>query len=400
MRIALAYSGGLDTSVIIPWLKEHYAADVFAVVVNVGQKDDFRYIAHKALASGASDVWIPDCRQEFLESYAFPMVQAEALYEGQYLLGTAIARPLIAKKLVEGAAKFGAEAVAHGATGKGNDQVRFEVGVRALNPDLAIIAPWRLWDLKGRQDEMAYAAAHGVPVDSTPESPYSRDENLWHVSHEGGAIENPALPIPPDVYTWTVHPEDAPDAPEVVDIGFVNGIPVSINGHPHNAVTLVESLNSLGSRHGVGRLTMVEDRLVGMKSRGVYETPAGTILYAAHKALTSLVWDREVTYFMDQVGTKLARLTYDGLWFSPLREILLETTKTANQPVTGEVRVKLFKGQATAAAVKQAPESLYSPELATFEASSFSHQDAEGFIRLWGLSSQVYGSVHREGIKV
>lgn len=400
MRIALAYSGGLDTSVIIPWLKEHFDAKVFAVVVNVGQKDDFHYIQQKALASGADDVWIPDGRQELLESYAFPMVQAEALYEGQYLLGTAIARPLIAKKLVEAAARFGANAVAHGATGKGNDQVRFEVGVRALNPDLAIIAPWRLWDLKGRQDEMDYAKSHGVPVDSTPDSPYSRDENLWHVSHEGGVIENPASPVPPDVYTWTVHPEDAPDAPELLDISFVQGVPTAINGNPMSAVSLVEALNALGSRHGVGRLTMVEDRLVGMKSRGVYETPAGTILYAAHRALTSLVWDREVTQYVQDAGAKLARLTYDGLWFSPLRQLLLETVKAANQPVTGDVRVKLFKGQTTAECVKEVPHSLYSPDLATFEASSFSHKDADGFIRLWGLPSQVYGSVHRKGLRV
>ncbi len=400
MRIALAYSGGLDTSVIIPWLKEHFNAQVFAVVVNVGQKDDFHYIEQKALASGADNVWIPDSRQEFLESYAFPMVQAEALYEGQYLLGTAIARPLIAKKLVEAAALFGADAVAHGATGKGNDQVRFEVGVRALNPDLAIIAPWRLWDLKGRQDEMDYAKAHGVPVDSTPASPYSRDENLWHVSHEGGVIEDPACPVPPDVYTWTVHPEDAPDAPELLDIRFVHGVPMAINGNPMSAVALVEALNALGSRHGVGRLTMVEDRLVGMKSRGVYETPAGTILYAAHRALTSLVWDREVTQYLQDAATKLARLTYDGLWFSPLRQLLFETVKAANQPVTGEVRMKLFKGKATAESACEVPQSLYSPDLATFEASSFSHKDADGFIRLWGLPSQVYGSVHRKGLHV
>ncbi|MCL5116265.1 MAG: argininosuccinate synthase [Firmicutes bacterium] len=399
MRIALAYSGGLDTSVIIPWLKEHYGAEVFAVIVNVGQKDDFPRLRQKALDSGASDVWIPDCRAEFLESYAFPIVSAEARYEGQYLLGTAIARPLIAAKLVEGAARFHADAVAHGATGKGNDQVRFEVAVRALNPALNIIAPWRLWDLKGRQDEMLYAKEHGVPVDSTPAAPYSRDENLWHVSHEGGVIEDPGMPIPPDVYTWTVHPEEAPDEAEWVKIGFHEGIPVQINGESLDPVSVVEWLNAAGGRHGVGRLTMVENRLVGIKSRGVYETPAGTILYQAHHALASLTWDREVAYYMGEVGAKLARLVYDGLWFSPLRSVLLAAIKAANQPVTGTVSVKLYKGQASPEAVSDAPQSLYSPELATFEASSFSHQDAEGFIRLWGLSNQVYGTVLRQGAR-
>ncbi len=396
MRIALAYSGGLDTSVIIPWLKEHYDAEVFAVTANVGQHEDFAKLKQKALASGATDVWIPDCRQQFIEQYAFPMVQAGALYERQYLLGTAIARPLIAQKLVEGAEAFGAQAVAHGATGKGNDQVRFEVGVMSLNPQLEIIAPWRLWDLKGRQDEMDYAAAHHIPVDSTPASPYSRDENLWHVSHEGGVLEDPAQPVPANVYTWTTAPDDAPDQAELIHITFASGTPVALNGKALNGAALVEALNQAGSRHGVGRVTMVENRLVGIKSRGVYETPGGTILYAAHHALTTLTWDREVAYYMQDVGNRLARLTYDGLWFSPLREVLLAATTSANQSVTGTVTVKLFKGQATAEAVVDAPRSLYSQELATFEASQFSHQDAAGFIRLWGLSSQMHGVVTKE----
>jgi argininosuccinate synthase len=398
MRIALAYSGGLDTSVIIPWLKEHYDAEVVAITANVGQHEDFPHLRKKALDSGAQDIWIPDCRQEFIEQYAWPMVAAHARYEGQYLLGTAIARPLIAKKLVEGAAKFEADAVAHGATGKGNDQVRFEVGVMALNPNLAIIAPWRLWDLKGRGDEMRYAAEHGVPVDSTPASPYSRDENLWHVSHEGGVIEDPAVPVPPDVYTWTVSPQEAPDTPETVRITFAAGVPVALNGQTVDAVTLIESLNQAGARHGVGRITMVENRLVGIKSRGVYETPGGTILYAAHQALTTLVWDRDLAFYMHDLGTRLARLVYDGLWFSPLRETLLAGVASANQRVSGVVTVRLFKGQATAESVEHVPYSLYSQELATFESSQFSHQDAAGFIRLWGLSSQVNGIVSRERV--
>lgn len=398
MRIALAYSGGLDTSVIIPWLKEHYDAEVFAVTANVGQHEDFAGLKQKALASGADDVWIPDCRKEFIEQYAFPMVAAEALYEGQYLLGTAIARPLIAAKLVEGARMFGADAVAHGATGKGNDQVRFEVAVMSLNPDLTIIAPWRLWDMKGRQDEMQYAAAHNIPVDSTPASPYSRDENLWHVSHEGGIVEDPTAPVPADVYTWTVAPEEAPDQPELLRIGFEAGVPVSVNGRALDPVSVVEVLNQAGARHGVGRVTMVENRLVGIKSRGVYETPGGTILYAAHHALTTVVWDRDLAFYVNDTGTRLARLVYDGLWFSPLRQALMAAVASANQRITGVVTVKLFKGQATAEAVEETPYSLYSPELATFEASQFSHQDAQGFIRLWGLSSQVYGAVTRERV--
>ncbi len=398
MRIALAYSGGLDTSVIIPWLKERYQAKVLAVAVNVGQADDFLRLRDKALRSGADDVWIPDCRQEFLEEYAFPMVQAQARYEGTYLLGTAIARPLIASKLVEGASRYQADAVAHGATGKGNDQVRFEVGVMALNPSLAIIAPWRLWDLKGRLDEMRYAAEHGVPVDSTPASPYSRDENLWHVSHEGGILEDPTAPVPDDVYTWTASPEKAPDDAEQVHVTFDKGRPVSLNGTPMDAPQLVSALNEAGARHGVGRLTLVENRLVGIKSRGVYETPGGTILYAAHHALTTLTWDRELAAFMRDLGNRLARLVYDGLWFSPLRATLTQAAAVANASVSGTVTVKLYKGQAEATAVHDVPQSLYSPELATFETSQFDHQDAGGFIRLWGLSSQIHGQVSRQTV--
>lgn len=399
MRIALAYSGGLDTSVIIPWLKEHYDADVFAITVNIGQQEDFAALTKKALASGAADVWVPDCTDEFVTQYAYPILLSEARYENQYLLGTAIARPLIAKKLVQGAERFGADAVAHGATGKGNDQVRFEVGVMALNPHLTIIAPWRLWDLKGRQDEMDYAKTHNIPVDSTPSSPYSRDENLWHISHEGGIIEDPSSPIPPDVYKWTCDPKAAPDEPQHITLSFAQGVPVAINGTPYQPAALIRWLNAVGGRHGVGRVSMVENRLVGIKSRGVYETPGGTILYEAHRALAELVWDRELAAYMHDVGTRLARLTYDGLWFSPLREALVAAAIKANEHMNGDVAITLFKGQAIAESACGVSHSLYSPELATFEASQFSHQDAAGFIRLWGLSTQIYANVNRETIK-
>ncbi len=400
MRIALAYSGGLDTSVIIPWLKEHYDAEVIAVTVNVGQREDFNVLQEKAFQSGASEVWMPDCREEFVDHFVFPLLSAGSRYEESYLLGTAMARPLIASKLVEAAERYGAEAVAHGATGKGNDQVRFEVGVMALNPQLTIIAPWRLWNLKGRQDEMAYAARHHIPVDSTPESPYSRDENLWHVSHEGGVLEDPASRVPEEVYTWTTQPEMAPDQSEVVDITFDQGQPKAIDGQLLSGANLVEVLNQKGGRHGVGRVTLVENRLVGIKSRGVYETPGGTILYAAHQALTTLTWDRELAAYMHDVGRKLARLVYDGLWFSPLTRILKAAAAEANGSVSGIVTMKLFKGQATVEAIREVPESLYSEELATFEQSQFSHQDAAGFIRLWGLPSQTQGLANRKLVDV
>lgn len=398
MRIALAYSGGLDTSVIIPWLNEHYDADVIAVTVNIGQHEDFAALAQKAMRSGAADVYTPDCREEFAADYAFPLLQAQARYEQHYLLGTAIARPLIAAKLVEAAERFGATAVAHGATGKGNDQVRFEVGVMALNPELEIIAPWRLWDLKGRQDEMAYAKAHGIPVDSTPASPYSRDENLWHVSHEGGVLEDPACPVPDEVYTWTVSPQAAPDQPETITVGFSGGVPNALNGASLSPASLLSALNQIGGRHGVGRVTMVENRLVGIKSRGVYETPGGTILHAAHQALSTLTWDRDLAQYIAEMGQTLARRVYDGLWFSPLTRILLEAAALANASVTGCVTLKLYKGNLEVTSVDQVPSSLYSQELATFDASPFSHQDAAGFIRLWGLPSRVGGLIQRRAL--
>ncbi len=382
--VVLAYSGGLDTSIIIPWLKEHYQVRVVAFCADLGQGDDFEAIRKKAMASGAEAVEVADLRLRFVKDFLFPMLRSEAVYEGVYLLGTSIARPLIAEELVRVARHYGARAVAHGATGKGNDQVRFELGVRALAPDLAVIAPWREWDITGRLQAMDYAKSHGVPVSATPASPYSRDQNLWHVSHEGGLLEDPSIPTPPDVYTWTADPVHAPDAPETIQVRFLSGNPIAINGEHLEPVSLVERLNLLGARHGIGRVTMVENRLVGMKSRGVYETPGGTLLYAAHSALTALTWDRETRSFASEVALRMARLIYDGWWFSALRESLGSFVDQANQVVTGEVTLALYKGQVAHQAATS-PYSLYSQDLATFDGGDYDHHDAEGFIRLFGL---------------
>lgn len=382
--VVLAYSGGLDTSIIIPWLKEQYEVRVVAFCADLGQGDDFEAVRAKALASGAEAVEVADLRQRFVRDFVFPMLRSEAIYEDVYLLGTSIARPLIAEELVRVARRYGAQAVAHGATGKGNDQVRFELGVRALAPDLYVIAPWREWDITGRLEAMEYAKTHGVPVSATPASPYSRDQNLWHVSHEGGLLEDPSVPTPHDVYTWTTDPIKAPDTPETIRVGFASGNPVSVNGEQLDPVSLVQTLNTIGARHGIGRVTMVENRLVGMKSRGVYETPGGTILYTAHRALTALTWDRETRGFASEVGLRLARLIYDGWWFSALRESLGAFVDQANQVVTGEVTVSLYKGQVTHQAATS-PYSLYSQDLATFDGGDYDHHDAEGFIRLFGL---------------
>lgn len=383
-KVVLAYSGGLDTSIIIPWLKETYGVEVIAFCADLGQGDDLDQVKSKALASGAESVIIRDLKEEFLTGYAFPTLKSQAVYEGVYLLGTSMARPVIAKHLVSVAREVGARAVAHGATGKGNDQVRFELGVMALAPDLKVIAPWREWHIRGRLEAMAYAAEHGIPVAATRESPYSRDQNLWHISHEGGVLEDPAVPTPDDVYTWTTDPRLAPDEPETVTIGFEAGIPVSVNGRREDPVTLMQTVNRLGARHGVGRVTMVENRLVGMKSRGVYETPGGTILYTAHQALTEIVWDRETAFFAQTVALRMARLIYDGQWFSALREALVAFVDEANRVVTGDVTLRLYKGSVTAHAMVS-PYSLYSEDLATFDGGQYDHQDAAGFIRLFGL---------------
>lgn len=395
--VVLAYSGGLDTSIIIPWLKENYGVKVVAFVADVGQGGDLTQIGEKAMHSGAHDVVIRDLQEEFLTQYAFPMLKAEAIYENVYLLGTAIARPLIAKHLVEVAREVGASAVSHGATGKGNDQVRFELGVMAWAPDLKVIAPWREWNITGRNEAMAYAQARNIPVSATPSSPYSRDQNLWHISHEGGMLEDPGVRTPPDVYSWTTDPTTAPDSPEWVRVGFEAGVPVSINGIPQSPVELMETVNNLGAKHGIGRVSMVENRLVGMKSRGVYETPGGTILYAARQGLTSLTWDRETMAFAQSVAQKLARLIYDGLWFSSLRESLMAFVDKANCVVTGDCELMLYKGMVTAHA-QSSPFSLYSADLATFDGGEYDHQDAQGFIHLFGLPLAVrYHLLHKRG---
>ncbi len=388
----MAYSGGLDTSIIIPWLKETYDVRVVAFCADLGQGEDLAAVRQKARNSGAAEVVIRDLRQEFLRDFAFPMMAAGAVYEGVYLLGTSIARPLIAQHLVAVAREKGARAISHGATGKGNDQVRFELGVMALAPDLKVIAPWREWTITGRLEAMEYAAQHHIAVAATKASPYSRDQNLWHVSHEGGVLEDPSAPTPDDVYTWTTDPVKAPDAPERIQLAFDQGMPVAVNGQAMDPVTLMETVNARGAAHGVGRVTVVENRLVGMKSRGVYETPGGTILYAARAALDSVVLDRETLAFKEAAALRLARLIYDGWWFSALREALMAFFAETNRTATGEVTLILYKGSVHADQVTS-PYSLYSQDLATFDGGQYDHKDAQGFIRLFGLPLAVRHSL-------
>ncbi|NNG66876.1 argininosuccinate synthase [Caldanaerobacter subterraneus] len=388
-KVVLAYSGGLDTSVIIPWLKENYECEIIAVCVDVGQREDLRYIKDKALASGASKVYIEDVKEEFVKDYIFPTLKAGAIYEGKYLLGTSMARPLIAKKLVEIAHKEGAKAIAHGATGKGNDQVRFEVSIRALDPSIKIIAPWRIWELKSREDEIEYAKKKGIPIPVTKEKIYSVDSNLWHVSHEGGDLEDPWNEPKSDIYDMVTPPEKVSDKPEYVYIEFEKGIPVKVNGKTLSPVKLIEELNEIGGRNGVGIVDLVENRLVGMKSRGVYETPAGTLLYIAHRELEYLVLDKETMRFKDLVAQKYADLVYNGLWFSPLKTALDVFIDETQKNVTGVVRLKLYKGNVINAGAKS-PYSLYNEEFATFGKDEvYNQKDAEGFINLFGLSLKI-----------
>lgn len=388
-KIVLAYSGGLDTSVIIPWLKEHYAgAEVIAACADVGQPDDFEAIEKKAYASGASKVYIMDIKKEFLEEYVWPTVKAGAVYEGKYLLGTSFARPLISKKLVEIAKQEGADAIAHGATGKGNDQVRFELTVKALAPEIKLIAPWRMWDMKSREDELVYAEKHGVPIDYKSEEnpyPYSMDWNIWHLSHEGDDLENPANAPKDMVYMVTTPPEKAPDVPEYVTIDFEQGVPVAVNGQKMGAVELLTELNAIGAKNGVGIVDIVENRLVGMKSRGIYENPGGAILMYAHRELEYLCLDRDTFHYKELVANKYAELVYDGKWFSPLREALDAFVNETQETVTGTVKVKLYKGNIMSAG-STSPYSLYSEEYVTFgEDDVYDQTDAEGFINLFGL---------------
>lgn len=389
-KVVLAYSGGLDTSVIIPWLKENYECEIIAACIDVGQGSELSSIKEKALLSGASKIYVEDVKDEFVKDYIFPTLKAGAVYEGKYLLGTSFARPLIAKKLVEIAHKEGAKAIVHGATGKGNDQVRFEVSIKALDPSIEIIAPWRIWDFKSREQEIDYAKKKGIPVPVTKEKIYSVDNNLWHISHEGGDLEDPWNEPKNSLYDMVVPPEDAPDEPEYVVLEFEKGIPVKVNGKSYASPSkMIEELNLIAGRNGIGIADIVENRLVGIKSRGVYETPAGTVLYAAHKELEYLVLDKETMRFKDLVAQKYADLVYNGLWFSPLRESLDAFVDVTQQNVTGTVRLKLYKGNLINAGSKS-PYSLYSEEFATFgEDEVYNQKDAEGFINLFGLPLKI-----------
>lgn len=387
-KVVLAYSGGLDTSVILHWLKANYGCQVITFTADIGQgKDELLGLKEKASQSGASKIYIMDLREEFLREYAFPTMQAGAIYEGLYLLGTSFARPLIAKYLVKIAEEEGADAVAHGCTGKGNDQVRFELSVKALNPRLRVIAPWREWDLQSREDELLYARSHGIPVATTKS--YSRDRNLWHLSHEGGPLEDPWFEPEEEMFQLTVAPEAAPDEPVYLCLDFEEGVPVAIDGKSMGPVELVMRLNELGGAHGVGRADLVENRLVGMKSRGVYETPGGTILYCAHRALESICLDRETLHYKELLALRFAELVYYGLWFTPLREALSAFVERTQERVTGTVRVKLYKG-ACAVVGRKSPFNLYREDLATFGKDDvYDQSDAAGFINLFGLPLQV-----------
>jgi len=388
-KCVLAYSGGLDTSAIVAWLRENYNCEVICFTADLGQKEELSGLEEKALRTGASKIYIEDLRKEFLEEYVWPTLKAGAIYEREYLLGTSFARPVIAKRMVEIAEAEGADAVSHGCTGKGNDQVRFELTFKALNPRLTVIAPWREWEIRSREDAMAYCAARGIPINQTKRSIYSRDRNIWHISHEGGILEDPWQEPEEEMYTLTVAPESAPDTPEYLELTFEHGIPVALNGEHLDAVTLVERLNVVGGRHGIGRVDMVENRLVGIKSRGVYETPGGTILYRALSGLEQLMLDGETMHYKDLLAQKYAEIVYYGRWFTPLREALDAAVDVLAQPVTGVARVKLFKGHCSLVG-RKSPNSLYREDYATFgEDSVYDQSDAEGFINLYGLSMKV-----------
>ncbi len=388
-KIILAYSGGLDTSVIIPWLQENYNYSVIAVCCDAGQKEDFEAIYKKALSSGADKCYVLDIKKEFVEDFIWPTLKAGAIYEGSYLLGTSMARPLMAKGLVDIAEKENAFLICHGCTGKGNDQVRFETTVKALNPSIKIIAPWREWDLTSREECIEYAKAHNVEIAQTTEKIYSRDENIWHISHEGGNLEDPWNEHLDDIYVLSVPVEKAPDQAEYVEISFEKGVPVAINGNELGSVEILEALNSMGGKHGVGTIDIIENRLVGMKSRGVYETPGGTILYSAHQALEKLILDRDTMQYKSIVASKFSQLIYDGLWYTPLREAISAFVDSTQELVTGTVRMKLYKGNAIPSGTKSA-NSLYSEEFATFGKDEvYSQSDAEGFINLFSLPLKI-----------
>jgi len=400
-KVVLAYSGGLDTSIILKWLQDTYGCEVVTFTADIGQGEEVEPARAKAEALGVKEIYIEDLREDFARDYVFPMFRANAVYEGEYLLGTSIARPLIAKRLVEIARETGADAIAHGATGKGNDQVRFELGAYALMPDVRIIAPWREWDLNSREKLMAYAEQHGIPVDfkKGKKSPYSMDANLLHISYEGGILEDPWAEPEEDMWRWTVAPEKAPDAPRYLELTFEKGDVVAIDGDPMTPATVMETLNRLGGEHGIGRDDIVENRYVGMKSRGCYETPAGTILLKAHRAMESLTLDREVAHLKDELMPRYATLIYNGYWWSPEREMLQQMIDASQETVNGVVRLKLYKGNVIVVGRQSDTDSLFDASIATFEedAGAYDQKDAEGFIKLNALRLRIRAKRHPAG---
>jgi len=396
-KVVLAYSGGLDTSIIIPWLKEHYNCEVICVTGSVGQDDELEGLEEKAIASGASKIYIEDLREEFIQDYIIPTVKAGAMYEGRYLLGSALSRPLIAKTMVEVAEKENADALSHGCTGKGNDQVRFELTFKAMNPKLHVIAPWREWDIRSREQAIAYAEKHNIPLTVSKEKIYSNDTNLWHRSSEGGILEDPWAEPPENMFEIVTPPEKAPDTPEFVEIEFEKGFPVGLNGKRLSALNLMIQLNEIAARHGIGVVDMVENRLVGIKSRGVYETPGGTLLYQAHREIESLVLDADTMHFKESIAPRYAELVYYGKWFTPLRQALDGFVEETQKHVTGAARLKLFKGN-TIAVGRKSPFSLYREDYATFgEDDVYDQKDAEGFINCFGLPLKVRAMLKLNG---
>jgi argininosuccinate synthase len=383
-KVALAYSGGLDTSIIIPWLKETYGCEVIAMIGDLGQKEDLDAARKKALATGASAAYVEDLREEFVTGYIWPTLRAGAVYEHKYLLGTSFARPLLAKRQVEIAKQTGCDALAHGCTGKGNDQVRFELAAKALAPELTIIAPWREWSIVSREEAIAYARAHNVPVEQTTKNIYSRDRNIWHLSHEGGVLEDPANAPAEDMWQWVVSPAKAPDHATTVEIGFEEGTPVSVSGKKLAPLALIEQLNEIAAANGVGRMELVENRLVGIKSRGAYETPGGTLLITAHRELETLCLDRESMHYQQMLALRYAEMVYYGMWFTPLRESLDAFFTQSQKRVTGTVGLTLWKGNVTVAS-RKSPYSLYRTNLASFTMTGYNPKDAEGFINLFAL---------------
>ena len=392
-KVVLAYSGGLDTSIIIPWLKENYGCEVIAMVGDIGQGDDMKAVAEKAKATGASKVLVEDLREEFVTEFLWRLVRSGAVYEHKYLLGTSIARPLLARAQVEVALREGADGLSHGCTGKGNDQVRFELTYKAFAPHLAVIVPWREWTIRSREDAVAYAREHNVPIAASLTKIYSRDQNIWHLSHEGGALEDPAGAVPDDVWQLTRSPKEAPESGAEVQIGFERGVPVSVNGKRLGPVEIVETLNKIGGEHAIGRTDLVENRFVGMKSRGAYETPGGTLIVLAHRELEALCLDRETSHYKQHVAVDYARLVYNGYWFTPLREALDAFIEQTQRTVTGEVRLRLYRGNVEVAG-RSSPYSLYSEDIASFTmGASYNQKDAEGFINIIGLPVLVRAAV-------